>query len=69
MASVTLLVAAVVRVILQPILIGGAAVVMAVVRELVPRWPSGYRWQIYDALLAGLIFLLFVYTVLRIQTL
>ncbi len=69
MASITLLVASVVRVILQPVLIGGAAVVMAAARELVPRWPSGYRWQIYDAVLAGLVFLLFVYTVLRIQTL
>jgi hypothetical protein len=69
MASITVLVALVVRVMLQPILIGGAAVVMVVAREMAPRWwPPGFRLQIYDAVMVGLIFLLFVYVLLKIQT-
>lgn len=55
--------------ILQPILIGGAAGVLSVVRELSPKWPtSGLRRQLYDALLAVLILILFIYVVLKIQT-
>jgi hypothetical protein len=69
MPSIAVLIASVVRVILQPVLIGGAAAVLAIAREITPRWPSGFRWQLYDAVLAGLVFLLFVYVLLRIQTL
>lgn len=69
MVSLPVLLLSVARVLLQPILIGSAAMVLAITRELTPRWPSGFRWQIYDGVLAALIFLLFVYLVLRIQTL
>jgi hypothetical protein len=70
MPTIAVLVASVVRVMLQPILIGSAAVVMVVAREITPKWPShGFKWQMYDAVMAGLIFLLFVYVLLRIQTL
>ncbi|MGI0129427.1 MAG: hypothetical protein ACREDE_07100 [Thermoplasmata archaeon] len=70
MPSIAVLVASVVRVMLQPILIGSLAVVMVVARELTPGWPTrGFRWKLYDAVMAGLIFLLFVYVLLRIQTL
>lgn len=69
MASLAVLLLAVVRVMLQPILIGGVAATMAVARELTPRWPaSGFSRQVYDGVLVALIFLLFVYVVLRIQT-
>ncbi len=69
MVSLPVLLLAVARVMLQPIIIGGLAVTLAVVRELSPRWPSGLRWQVFDGLLAGLVLLLFVYVLLRIQTL
>ena len=69
MASLAVLLLAVVRVLVQPVLIGGVAGAMAVAREITPRWPaSGLLRQIYDAILVALIFLLFVYVVLRIQT-
>lgn len=69
MVSLPVLLLSVARVLLQPILIGSAAMVLAVARELTPRWPSDLRWRIYDGVLAGLVFLLFVYLVLRLQTL
>ena len=69
MASLAVLLLGVVRLIVQPILIGGVAAAMAIVRELTPGWPTrGFRRQFYDAVLVALIFLLFVYVVLRIQT-
>lgn len=68
MASIVVLVASVVRVIIQPILIGSAAIVLAVAREISPRWLTGVRSQILDVVLAALIFLLFVYVLLKIQT-
>ena len=68
MPSIVVLVASVVRVLIQPILIGIAAAVLAVIREISPRWMRGFRAQLYDAVLAGLTFLLFVYVLLRIQT-
>lgn len=69
MTSIVVLVASVVRVILQPLIIGSAAIVLAVAREISPRWLSGFRSQLLDVVLAALIFLLFVYVLLRIQTL
>ncbi|MGA8302519.1 MAG: hypothetical protein WA691_01450 [Thermoplasmata archaeon] len=70
MVSLAVLTLSVFRLMLQPILIGSAAGIMVVARELAPRWPStGFRWQVYDGVMVGLIFLLFVYVVLRIQTL
>jgi hypothetical protein len=69
MPSIVVLIASVVRVMLQPVLIGGAAIVLAVTREISPRWLTGFRSQLYDAVLAGLVLLLFVYVLLRIQTL
>ena len=68
MPSIVVLVGSVVRVILQPILIGSAAALLAVTREISPRWLKGFRAQFYDALLAALVLLLFVYVLLRIQT-
>ena len=69
MASLAVLLLAVVRVMLQPVLIGGVAGAMAIAREVTPRWPaSGLLRQVYDGVLVALIILLFVYVVLRIQT-
>lgn len=69
MPSIAVLVASVVRVVLQPLLVGSVAGAMAVAREISPKWFSGYRSQIYDAVLAALVFLLFVYVLVKIQTL
>jgi hypothetical protein len=69
MPSIAVLVASVVRVLIQPLLIGGLAVVMVVAREITPRWPSrGFKWKMYDALMVACIFLLFVYAIFTIQT-
>ena len=69
MPSLAVLVLSLLRVWLSPIAIGGAAVVLAVARELTPRWPSsGFRWKIYDGLMVGLVLLLFVYAILKIQS-
>lgn len=68
MPSIVVLVASVVRVIIQPVLIGSAAALLAVTREISPKWLKGFRGQLYDAVLAALVLLLFVYVLLRIQT-
>lgn len=69
MPTIVVLVASVVRVMIQPVLIGSVAAVLAFTRELSPKWFAGFKAQAYDAVLAGLVFLLFVYVLLRIQTL
>ena len=68
MATIVTLVASVVRVVIQPIVIGTSATILAVAREISPKWLTGFRAQLLDVVLAGLVFLLFVYVLLQIQT-
>jgi len=66
MASLPEIIAGIIRLILQPVLVGVVALGMALVRELAPRWPPSLRRAIFDLILVGLSGLLLVLVALQV---